>query len=67
MEVISSLSAISEENAASTQETNAGMEELDAQLTVLAQQSKDLLETVYSLCSKPQLEEIKKMQSSNGS
>lgn len=44
MEVISSLSAISEENAASTQETNAGMEELDAQLTVLAEKSRELLE-----------------------
>lgn len=49
MEVISSLSAISEENAASTQETNAGMEELDAQLTVLAQQSKDLLDLAVEL------------------
>ena len=43
MEVISNLSAISEENAASTQETNAGMEELDAQLIMLAEQSRELL------------------------
>lgn len=49
MEVISSLSAISEENAASTQETNAGMEELDAQLTVLTQQSKELLDLAVEL------------------
>lgn len=44
MDVIQNLSAISEENAASTQETNAAMEELNATLNILADSAKDLLE-----------------------
>jgi methyl-accepting chemotaxis protein len=36
MEIISDLSAISEENAASTQETNASMEELNATFTIIS-------------------------------
>lgn len=36
MEIISDLSAISEENAASTEETNASMEELNATFTIIS-------------------------------
>jgi len=37
MEIISDLSAISEENAASTEETNASMEELNATFTIISE------------------------------
>lgn len=43
IDVISNLSAISEENAASTEETTAAMEELNAMLNLLAESSKELL------------------------
>jgi len=42
MEIISDLSAISEENAAATQETNASMEELNATFTIITQAAEDL-------------------------
>ncbi len=42
VDVMSSLSAISEENAASTQETNASMEELASTVAILAQSAEDL-------------------------
>ncbi|MBR6308569.1 MAG: hypothetical protein IKR39_08155 [Lachnospiraceae bacterium] len=52
-EIISDLSAISEENAASTQETNASMEELNATFTIISDSaeklqglSKDLADTI---------------------
>lgn len=43
IDVIANLSAISEENAASTEETTAAMEELNAMLNLLAESSKELL------------------------
>ncbi len=42
VDVMSSLSAISEENAASTQETSASMEELNATVNVLAESASNL-------------------------
>lgn len=42
MEVIQSLSAVSEENAASTEETTASMEELNATMNLLANSAKEL-------------------------
>lgn len=42
VDVISNLSAISEENAASSEETNASMEELNATINILAEQAKSL-------------------------
>ena len=42
MDVMSSLSAISEENAASTEETGAAMEELNANINILAQSAEAL-------------------------
>lgn len=44
VDVISSLSAISEQNAASSEETNASMEELNATINILANQAKTLKE-----------------------
>ena len=44
MDGISNLSAISEENAASSQQTTASMQELNAMLNLLAESSKDLLD-----------------------
>lgn len=44
VDVISNLSAISEENAASTEETNASMEELNATINLLAESAKNLME-----------------------
>ena len=49
MDIIQDLSAISEENAASTQETNAAMEELNATLSLLAEAAKDLLDLSAAL------------------
>lgn len=42
VDIISNLSAISEENAASTQQTTASMQELNATITLLAEQAKGL-------------------------
>jgi methyl-accepting chemotaxis protein len=42
MEIISDLSAISEENAASTEETNASMEELNATFSIISKDAADL-------------------------
>jgi methyl-accepting chemotaxis protein len=44
VDVISSLSAISEQNAASSEQTNASMEELNATINILATQAKTLKE-----------------------
>lgn len=44
VDVISNLSAISEENAASTQETTASMQELNATINLLAESSSNLLD-----------------------
>ena len=49
VDVISNLSAISEENAASTQETTASMEELNATINLLAESSGNLLELSENL------------------
>ena len=52
-EIITDLSAISEENAASTEETNASMQELNATFTIISDSaeklqglSKDLADTI---------------------
>jgi methyl-accepting chemotaxis protein len=42
VDVITNLSAISEENAASTQETTASMEELNATMNILAESASRL-------------------------
>ena len=42
LEIISDLSAISEENAASTEETNASMEELNATFTIISESASRL-------------------------
>lgn len=42
VDVMSNLSAISEENAASTQETNASMQELNATISMLAQEANKI-------------------------
>ena len=44
VDVISNLSAISEENAASTQETTASMQELNATINLWAESSSNLLD-----------------------
>lgn len=49
MDVISNLSAISEENAASAEETTASMEELNATLNLLAEEASGLKEIAVSL------------------
>lgn len=49
VDIISSLSAVSQENAASTEETTASMEELNATINLLAQQARDLKEIANSL------------------
>ena len=49
VDVISNLSAISEENAASTQETTASMEELNATINLLADSAGNLEELATSL------------------
>lgn len=49
VDVISSLSAVSQENAASTEETTASMEELNATINLLAQEARDLKEIAKSL------------------
>lgn len=43
MDVIQSLSAISEENAANAEETNASMEEINATLNLLSEETRELL------------------------
>lgn len=48
-EVVSNLSAISEENAASAQETTASMQELDATMSVMANTAKELTELAVKL------------------
>lgn len=49
VDVISSLSAVSEENAASTEQTTASMEELNATINLLAQAAKNLKDVAESL------------------
>lgn len=49
VDVITNLSAISEENAASTQETTASMEELNATINLLANQAEQLQQLSDSL------------------
>lgn len=49
VDVISSLSAVSEENAASTEETTASMEELNATINLLAQSARELKEIADAL------------------
>lgn len=43
MDVIQNLSAISEENAANAEETNASMEEINATLSLLSEETRELL------------------------
>lgn len=49
IEIISDLSAISEENAASTQETNASMEELNATFTMISESADKLQQIAMNL------------------
>lgn len=49
VDVFSSLSAVSQENAASTEETTASMEELNATINLLAQSARELKEIAESL------------------
>lgn len=49
VDVIQSLSAVSEENAASTEETTASMEELNATINLLANAAKELKEIAEKL------------------
>lgn len=49
VDIIQNLSALSEENAASTQETTASMEELNATISVLADDANSLKEVAASL------------------
>lgn len=52
VDAMSNLSAISEENAASTQETNASMEELNATISLLAEESGKIGQLANDLESK---------------
>ena len=49
IDIMSNLSAISEENAASTQETNASMEELNATINLLAAEAARIGEMAVAL------------------
>lgn len=49
IDIIQDLSALSEENAASTQETTASMEELNATISLLAESAKDLQNLAVAL------------------
>ncbi len=49
VDVIQNLSAVSEQNAASTQETNASMEELNATINLLAEAARELKQIAVSL------------------
>lgn len=49
VDIINSLSAISEENAASTEQTNASMEELSATINILASSAQNLLQLAKDL------------------
>lgn len=49
IEIISDLSAISQENAAATEETNASVEELNATFEVINKSASDLQEMAHSL------------------
>ena len=49
IDAMSSLSAISEENAASTEETSASMQEVNASITILTQSSHDLQKVAEEL------------------
>ncbi len=49
VDIINSLSAISEENAASTEQTNASMEELSATISILAGSAQNLLQLAKDL------------------
>ena len=48
-DVIRNLSAVAEENAASTEQTNASMQELNATISLLADSAKDLKEISIEL------------------
>ena len=48
-DVISNLSAISEENAASTEETTASMQEMNATINILAESAQQLQDMAKSL------------------
>ena len=49
VDAMSTLSAISEENAASTEETSASMQELNATINILAESSRNLDEVARQL------------------
>ena len=54
VDVISSLSAISEENAASSEETTASMQELNATINILAEEARKLKELAESMDNETQ-------------
>jgi len=58
VDIIQSLSAISEENAASTQETNASMEELNATMSIFAESAGELKELAVELEEKTKFFQI---------
>lgn len=58
MDVMSSLSAISEENAASTQETTASMQELNATINLLAEEAVKIRDMSQSLEEKIKIFQI---------
>lgn len=58
VDVVSSLSAISEENAASTQQTTASMQELNATINLLAQSAASLKEMANELNTETQFFKI---------
>ena len=58
VDVVSNLSAISEENAASTQQTTASMQELNATINLLAQSAASLKEMANDLNSETQFFKI---------
>ncbi|MCQ2536437.1 MAG: methyl-accepting chemotaxis protein [Lachnospiraceae bacterium] len=58
VDVVSNLSAISEENAASTQQTTASMQELNATINLLAQSAASLKEMANELNSETQFFKI---------
>mgnify|MGYP002625326871 CR=1 FL=1 len=49
MDVVNSLVSIAQENSASTEETTASMEELNATINLVSNQADDLLQLAHAL------------------
>ena len=60
-DIIAELSAISEQNAASTQETNASMEELNATFALISDAASDLRQMAETLNEKMEFFTLEKM------